>query len=179
MARSRGVTRARLPQRRGRAWEEAVGRNGVQTPISATGSVIATSVVAALSDGLTIARIRGRLDMWLSAADAVSSGFSGAVGIGVVSSAAATAGAASVPTPLTEQAWDGWMWWQSFGLFAPIAALSSSTPLDGSQLHVEIDTKAMRKIAIDESLVAVIEVVEVTTAVLQWRIDSRMLVLLP
>ena len=175
----RGSFRGRSSQRRRTGWEDGPGRDTVQTAITASANAIATSALVSLEDGLTVARLRGRLEMWLSAADAVNSGFSGAFGIGIATSDAISVGATAVPTPITEQDWDGWLFWQSFGLFAPIGALTASTSLDGTQLRMDVDSKAMRKFDENMALYAVVEVGEVASATLQWRFDSRLLLFLP
>ncbi len=132
MARSRGVYRGRQSPRRSVGWDFGPGGAAAQTQISATGSVIATSVANVLEDGLTLVRLRGRFHAYLSTASGAQTGFTGAFGIAVVTAAAAAAGAASVPTPITEQDWDGWLYWQSIGIFSAIGPLTgAATELAG------------------------------------------------
>ena len=186
MPRSSGLSRGRrISQRRRKGWDVGPGQAGPQSQISATTAVIASSAGAFGQDGLTVMRLRGEAMFFLSAATAVNDGFRGAFGIGIATTAAVVAGAASVPTPIGEQAWDGWMFWQPLRLIAaaPIDG-SVSTDADGmnsvtASIRFEVDTKAMRKVAIDESIYAAIDVTEVGTAVMNWFFDSRVLVALP
>ena len=184
MARSRGFRQAPQTRRR-KGWEVGIGQVAPQTAITGSSSVIVTSGLQPTIDGLTLLRTRGSLLYFLSLATAALDGFRGAFGIGIVTSAAFTAGAASVPTPITEQGWDGWLFWHRIDATAasPIAGGVSADadallPLVAGE-RVEIDSKAMRKVAQDETIFAAIELVEVGTATFQWAVDSRMLFALP
>jgi len=172
-------------RRRQPAWEAGVGQTGVQNQISASTAVIGAAAVQPTTDGLTLIRTRGRLQMFLSAATAALDGFTGAVGIGLATAAAVTAGAASVPTPIGEQDWDGWLWWQAI-------QLKCADPLDANlsvdkdavsgniaYMNIDIDSKAMRKLGLQDSLYLSLEVAEVGTAILNWSFDTRMLFKLP
>jgi len=103
----------------------------------------------------------------LTTATSVGDGFFGAIGVGVVTAAAAAAGVASIPTPLTEAGWDGWMLHRYFALEAALGAGS-----DGEFVNLQLDSKAMRKLTEDDSLAMVAEVAEngTATATLQARI---------
>ena len=167
---SRGFARA---QRRRRGWETGPGDATFQSTLSASG-VALTSGASVLVDGLTIARIRGVLTLQLLTGG-VADGFSGAFGIGICTDAAFAIGATAVPTPVTELAWDGWMYWTTFGL----RAAGSTVTWAGQNDRIVVDTKAMRKISSDMTVFAAIEVTEIGTASLAWHFDSRLLALLP
>ena len=120
--------------------------------------------------------------MFLLSASAAGHGFHGAFGIAKATSAAVLAGAASVPTPLTEEAWDGWLYHRYFSVFAPgaIAAATAAQQMDGANgtiasLRLEVDSKAMRKQDVNEAMYACLEVVEVGTADMRWAFNCRQL----
>ena len=123
----------------------------------------------------TVIRIRGRFDAFLVSYTSAGDGFQGAVGIGLATLAAVTAGAASVPTPITEQSFDGWLWHSYFGVHGALAAGSTSTG-DTHAFSLEIDSKVMRKVGDEVAIYAILEVVEIGTAVANFFLDSRMLV---
>ncbi len=151
------------------------------TTSTAFSGAVSTFLGAALSptiDGTTVARIRGRFLFQLITASAIGDGLVGAFGIGLASLAAVTAGAASVPTPIQEQAADSWLFW------TPIQAISSDASDTGlsnsSSLNIEVDTKAMRKWSTEDALYAVVEIeTEEGTATAEAWFDSRTLLFLP
>ena len=107
-----------------------------------------------------------------NAATAVGDGYTGACAIGLVTTAAFTAGVTAIPTPLTELGWDGWLWYQFFDIRAGLdVALNSNI----SQ-QFEVDSKAMRKLTEDMTCVAVIEIVEQGTAQIEVLFNSRQLI---
>jgi len=185
VARSRGLSRGHPSTRRKVGWEQGVGQVAVQTQVNSSVALIATAALAVLDDGITLVRTRGSAMFQLESATSGLDGFAGAIGIGVATSAAVTAGAASVPTPITEQAWDGWLYWNRLDLRAASvmgSAAASDIDILNSVTAVQrfdIDSKAMRKLRVDDSIYCAIEVTEVGTAVMSWRIDSRMLFKLP
>ncbi len=163
--------------RRRTSW--GVGPKGALTfstsnPVAAFGST-----AVALSDGLTIVRIRGELLMYLTVADAINAGYDEvAVGICVVSENAAGVGITAVPTPITDVAWDGWMWMWQGSMKAAVA--NEFDRGQTSSVRAIVDTKAMRKIKETDVIVAVAEAgAEATNASLSLRFNSRTLVKLP
>ena len=161
------------------------GVDGAPQGISASTASLATGLAVVLESGLTLVRTRGDLNLILQIAGN-QEGFHGAFGIAIATSPAVTAGIASVPTPITEEDWDGWLYHRYFSLIAggAIAAATAAQQADqvnasSAALHIEVDSKAMRKLAVDETLYAAIEVVELGTATMQWAFNSRMLVKLP
>ena len=169
-SRARGQRSQRLTQ-----WGQGPG-GLASNSLTGTGSQLLGSAIAFGAAG-TVVRIRGWFDAYLSSYTTAGDGFQGAVGIGLVSEAAFDAGIASVPTPITEAAWDGWMWHQFFGAHGGLAAGSSAVGVGQGVAGVsrEIDTKAMRKVSDEMVVFAVIEATEVGTAVLLVNLDSRLL----
>ncbi len=102
---------------------------------------------------LTIIRTRGMISV-KPTSYAVDLSIAGAVGIGVVSAEAFTAGIASVPEPFSDGDWGGWFVWRSFGHHYEV--LDATSSLLGSW-SMEIDSKAMRKVTPNEVMVVVAE----------------------
>ena len=191
MARPRGFgfrTNLGRSQRRKSSWQfgTQTGVDGASQAISSSSSVIATGAVGIITDGLTLVRTRGDLNLFLTSATTAGDGFHGAFGIAVASAAAVLAGIASVPTPITEEEWDGWLYHRYFSLFAggTIAAATAAQQQDqvnssSAALHIEVDSRAMRKVETDMTIYAAIEVVELGAAGMDWAFNSRSLFKLP
>jgi len=174
----RGSGRGRMAARRRTSWELGPG-DCVETSVIGTGTVFIGMALTPTIDGLTLARLRGRFSMFLTAASAAGDGFCGAFGIGLATAAAVSAGIGSVPTPITEQAWDGWLFWEPIQLFAGDKTAGDVNWLPAVSQFV-VDTKAMRKLVVEDALYAVLEVeVEEGTATAEVRFDSRTLMMLP
>jgi len=185
-------SRSRFPRssgaRRKTSWAagpETSGGGGVQT-FTGTIAQLAGTAVQATVDGLTLVRTRGELLIFLRTASASDNGFFGAFGIAKATSAAVLAGAASVPTPIAEESWDGWLYHRYLSVMSagPIAAATAAQEALQvnnvcAALRIEIDSKAMRKQDISEAFYAVLELTEVGTADLTWQFNSRLLLKLP
>ena len=182
MARRRGFP-ARSPYpKRLNAW--SVGPISATQAITSTTPVLWTAgVVLESADEATIVRIRGEALIYLVASSATNAGgFTGAMGIGIATSAAFAVGQTAVPTPLTESDWDGWMWHRFFTLQSAgpidsgVAADIDQTNPTTAALRVEIDSKAMRKLQADYVVYGAVEMgVEAGTADARFSADSRML----
>ena len=189
LRRSRFPTSSARSSRRKTSWtvgpETSV--NGATQVITASSAVLATTGAAVAEDGLTLVRTRGELVCLLGISASQGDGFHGAFGIGVATLAAFTAGIGSVPTPLTEEDWNGWLYHRYFGLFSggPIAAATAAQQGDqvnstSAALRVEVDSKAMRKLSMDMIVYAAVEVVELGAASsMEFAFNSRLLVKLP
>ena len=131
---------------------------GGQTPLalSASTTAILGSGVAALIDGLTIARVRGYLDISVLTAGGASNGFHGAVGMCVVPANAFGIGITAINHPVTDAEWDGWMWHTYFRVLQGLAVGNASL-----SFRMAIDAKAKRKLTDGDLLVAVLETTEV------------------
>jgi len=186
VARPRGSFRGRQSSpRRKVGWEQGPGKTTAQAAISTSSSVIVDAALSVLLDGLTLVRTRGQLLLRLTSATSEGNGFQGAFGIGVATTAAVVAGAASVPTPITEQAWDGWLYWTPI-ILRSVGVMDGTAANDADSINavsavqrIDVDSKAMRKLKADDSIYAILEVTEGGTANLAWEFDSRMLFKLP
>ena len=186
MARLRGLRSAR-PTSPGRrtAWgfgPATTGPGGLQT-ITASGKLLFGVAAAAVTDGQTIVRTRGELVALLSSADAVTSGFHGAFGIAKVTAQAVAIGVTAVPGPLTDDDWDGWLYHRYLSCISADPATTTgavTAPLQlgagSGAIRLEVDSKAMRKIAENESVVAMMEMMEIGVASLRVFFNSRLLV---
>jgi len=105
-------------------------------------------------------------DESVSAAD---SAYTLVYGCGVVERNALAAGAAALPSPDTDQDWDGWFVHGALTGGAPTSGLTDS-PL-GVQ-RATVSSKAMRKVGQDEAVVLIIEPLTVlgTTGIQFWGI---------
>ncbi len=173
LARGRSYPRRGLPSRRKTGWEEGPGANSIVTQ---TGSGVAIFTVGQSTtvDGITVVRIRGFVELLITAATSAGDGFHGALGIGIVSTPAFSVGVTAMPTPVTEVEWEGWMWHQYFSLTSPVA-----TSDNNARQVFEIDSKAMRKVDSEETFFAAVESTEVGTSTLKTRLGTRMLFKLP
>jgi len=177
VAHSRGFPRGRLIQnRRKTTWDFGPGGTAPQA-ISGSGSILLVSALISVVNGITLVRLRGAFRWYLTLATNPGDGFQGAFGVGIATSAAVVAGAAAVPTPLTEQGSDNWMYWRAIGIHGPVA--SSTSLNDATVESFEVDSKAMRKFPTEMSIYAAVELVEIGTATADLFFDSRVLGKLP
>ena len=102
-------------------------------------------------EGETLARVRGLATLSLKTSNAIGDGLFGAIGMAIVTTAAATAGVGSIPTPITEAGWDGWLLHQYLAVEEAIVAGQAVGAFDRRVL----DSKAMRKANEDESIILV------------------------
>ncbi len=173
MARRRGSFQAPvLRTRRKTGWEEGVGGQAVLTR-TASGAIFVGSALSVLFDGLTLVRVRGMIELTLQSVSAAGDGFAGAFGIAVTSLDAVTAGVASVPQPVADMDWDGWLWHQFIFLHATSATLSETNP---NRINIPIDSKAMRKIGVNDAIYLMVELTEIGTAEIDIFADTRVLV---
>jgi len=181
VARFRGsFPRNQRSPRRKTEWGLGPGGPGV-TGITASQNNIIGSAIQALEPGVTVGRIRGEFMAYLSLATSSLDGFTGAFGIGMATLAAFNAGVASLPTPVTEDGWDGWMYHRFLAFKAGFAYSTGADPGGNlmNALRFEVDVKAMRKLDRDMVIYAATEFAEVGTANLQVYFDSRALAILP
>ena len=152
--------------RRLTAWDVGIQTTGggAAQMISSSSAVLFGTGATPTHDGITMIRIRGEFNMRLTSAGGASEGFHGAIGLAKAPSAAFLAGIASLPTPITEDAWDGWFYHQYINLFAMSAGITE----DSSWQRITVDVKAMRKLPEDEVLYGAIELTEVGVAVMAF-----------
>ena len=164
--------------RRRVGWEEGTGGTGSET-VGASSSIIVGSSLAVLADGFTLVRMRGHISAFLTAVTGAGDGFTGAFGIGLATTAAIAVGVSAVPTPITEQDWDGWLYWTPFWCRGVKASSTDGANAVSGAFRQEIDSKSMRKVGESMSFYAAFEVVETGSAVMEFMHDSRMLFKLP
>ena len=143
-----------------------------------SGSAFIGTVITPTEARLTVVRMRGEFMGYLRSASALGDGFSGAFGIGLATQAAVAAGITSVPTPLTEEGSDNWLYHRYFHLAAPgqiDTTAAESVSYGPAFVRFEVDTKAMRKMTDTDSLYAAIEVTLNPTAVAEFFFNSRTL----
>ena len=141
----------------------------VNASVTTGASVVATLVTEAnleQSPNPTLVRIRGNLLVTLISSAAVPSSTHMVMGIKLASSAAITGTAVEVP--FTDVGSD-WIWWKAVPLVLLTGGSVASPNGDGltSNVRIEVDSKAMRKVKLNEALVLVMEnlVSESTTTV--------------
>ena len=155
-----------------RDWGVGPGGTGITT-LTASGSLFLGSGATPTAQEITVMRTRGICDLFLSGVPATDGdGYFGAIGLGVVTNAAFAAGITAVPTPITEAVWNGWLWHSFFSVHWPETSLA---PGSAAHQRIEIDSKAMRKFDTSQTLMAVIEVVEIGAAEINVFLDTRML----
>ena len=161
--------------RRKTTW--TVGPEGSVQLTSAAASVFSGGAIA-IDDGLTIVRTRGELNVGLSVAAVALDGFARfAFGMCIVSENAAGVGVTAIPSPITDETWDGWYVYYTGSLFSVVATAVLDNAEGVANLRLPIDSKAMRKFKRTDVIVAVIETAtEVGTASLTARLSSRTLV---
>jgi len=177
VARPRGFPRDRVRgPRRQTGWEAGVSEVTTSTNISADTGFIFGTGISPTQDGLTLVRTRGFFRISLTAATAAGDGYVGAVGIGIASNQAFAVGATAVPLPVDENAAESWVWHQEFAIIAPDVTSVDARSMD---FHVQIDSKAMRKVGANEILYMALQATETGTAVAEAVANSRMLFKLP
>ena len=129
-------------------------------------------------DGTTLLRLRGTFTAHVSAIAAALDGFTGAFGVGIIDLQAFTTGVTACPTPIAEQDWDGWLFWETFSLKSVTATISDGVNSIGLYLQMPVDTKAMRKVKQDDVIYAAVEVTEAGTSQINYHFDSRLLLAL-
>ena len=172
MARSRSGFQHRSQTRRETEWNVGTGGTGL-TSAGASSVQFLGSNLAPIASGLTLIRTRGLLDIFIDGAPTTDGdGYFGAFGIAVVTAASVAAGITAVPTPITEQGWDGWLYHNFFSVHAGDVSLA---PYSSSHQRIEVDSKAMRKFPLETLMYASLEVVEIGAATLNVFWDSRVL----
>jgi len=175
MARGNQYFRGRPPRSSGvaRDWDNGPGGTGL-TQLTATGSAFLGTGFSPTGSELTIMRTRGLCEVHLEATGASDGdGFFGAVGIGVCPLISFQQGIASVPTPITELSWDGWLYHQFISVHQPDITFGGS---GAAYQRFDIDSKAKRKHDNQEVVYAVVEVVEIGTATLNVFFNTRQLI---
>ena len=175
MARPRGFLPRRTTSKRQTAW--GFGPDEVDGSIGASGSQLWTNGIILVAEiNATIVRIRGKMRIQLLTATAAGDGFFGALGLCLVSTDAFVAGVASIPGPLNDLPWGGWIWHSFFDVRTITGTIADGVNAATASTLIDIDSKAMRKWGVNETLVGVIEHVESGTATAELQGDTRVLV---
>ncbi len=168
--RSRGRSRAAFvrPAPKTKIWITA----GVAEQALASGAVtLLTSLNAAALALRPFTVLRTRLEiMWRSDQSAASETPTGAIGFIIVKESASTIGVTAVPTPLTEGDADFFVYQ---GVTTSILSLSSIGVLERGNRYV-IDSKAMRKVGVQDDIISVGETR--STGGAQYNVEGRMLI---
>jgi len=140
--------RGRAPQRR-MSWIGAVDAG--ELVLTGTQALL-QSLTPSDIDAVTVTRCRGSIHI-TAVPDAAGDADVIAFGIAVVSSQAATAGGAALPSPAGAPGYP-FLWHQ----FVPIrsAAATAASDLEAFNFRIEIDSKAMRKMKSVQETVALI-----------------------
>ena len=173
--RQRGFSPGRQALRRKTSWGLGPGGTGA-TQVTSSGALIVGAGASATDDGLTLVRTRGSFDMQIADTAGISDAIIGAMGIGIVTAEAFAIGITAVPSPITDDVWDGWLFHQYFG-YSP--GLIISTTLVSAGYRIPVDSKAMRKLDFGDTIFFGLETVETGTVVLNVMANSRLLVKLP
>ena len=171
MARRRGFSHRSQGFRPSRDWGDGVGSQS-SLSLSASGNAFLGAGVVTTTSEVTLLRTRGLFTAKIITATAAGDGFFGAIGIGLTTLAAFNAGISSVPTPVTEVGWDGWLYHSFFGVHS---ALGNGAGEPSLGMRIEVDSKAMRRFDAEQVLYAAIEVTEEGAATMDVFMDSRML----
>ncbi len=164
--------------RRKTTWE--FGPNAQDVTVSSSAQkLFTTGIQLASVTQATIVRIRGFINIWMTAGTASGDGFMGAFGIGIATADALAAGVAAVPSPLEDEFWDGWMWHSYWDTRVLTATFADGVNAGSVYQRIEIDTKAMRILRDDEVLFGTNDQVESGTATAEYNAESRVLLKLP
>jgi len=178
VARLRSTRFPRISGARRRKVTWSIGPQGQIASINSTSNNIFPSGSIALLNDLTIVRLRGWLNLWITTANASADGFQWAFGICNITENAAGVGVTAIPDPLVDVAWDGWFVYDTGWLEAvnntPIVDVSI-----GVMHRLMIDSKAMRKVHATDVLTAALGVSEVGTASMRASLSTRVLAKLP
>ncbi len=140
-------------QRRKSTWIGPAAQAFISVP--STTKVLISSFDAA-ANGLpspTVVRTRGEVSVRPTLTNADLS-LVGAWGLAVVTDRAFAAGQASIPGPFTDAGWDGWFAW---GSFSQRWDFSDATGARFGDRAYPVDSKGMRKITDDETVVLMAE----------------------
>lgn len=125
----------------------------VQGPVGVASGGATALAFAAFTESQTVIRTRGVVSINPQAVSA-DVDITGAVGICVVSDEARVAGVASMPEPFTDGDWGGWYVWLPFSFHFEFATAAA---VNYPNWNFEIDSKAMRRVSPNETLVCVAE----------------------
>lgn len=135
---------------------------------SSTTAIFGSGLVA--TEPVTVVRTRGYFEIQLIATAAALDGFNWAAGVGIVSADAFAVGVTAVPNPFDDIDWGGWLWHQQGAMHNNIATIGRE-----NVMFFDYDSKAMRKLGVNEVLFVSMQVGEIGTATMNVRTGSRCL----
>jgi len=143
------VTRTRVRGRRQPvSWSGIVA--GGFTAVPASSKVLLASFIPNYPGGSTVRRLRGTF-LVISDQTAAPEAQNGAIGACVVGDTAVGVGISAIKDPVTDVSDDTWFWYHSFNFVNP------ATVTEGQATRmIDIDSKAMRKVQIGDTVVFVI-----------------------
>ena len=174
LARRRGlvITGARRGERRKTEWVGSADTTGIKALGGNSAVLDQTQAGSAIDAPATVVRTRGSLWVRSDQVSGTEDPF-GAIGFAVVSAQAAAIGVTAVPTPITDEGSDLFFVWEPFQASIVVA---SSIGIDANPMReYKIDSKAMRKLTSDETIIVVLENASATAA-LSYILKFRMLI---
>ena len=162
--------------RRRTDWSDGPGASdGTNLQLTASGQSGVGVGQTPIGEEVTIIRTRGILSLSLGLATSANDGFWGALGIGITTVQAFTdVGITALPIPLDDVFWDGWLYHTFFDIRSSVASSTANAGVNGMMV-LPIDSKASRKLQLNEVVFMVVQVVETGTAVVNIHAATRML----
>ncbi len=139
--------------RRRTTWEGASISLSLTTGVQAQTAIVTETNLEQFPNP-TIVRIRGELTVAVTAAGAAGANANCVMGIKLATSSAFAAGGASVESPATEVGGD-WIWWHAATMRNLAALPTANDDNIGILRTVKIDSKAMRKVSVNQVLIFV------------------------
>ncbi len=165
--------------RRQTSWAEGPSQQPIT--LSAIGSTAWEFGTGTVEDGTTLIRTRGEFTLTVILVGAGGDGFDeAAVGIGVTTEEAfAVGGTTSLPSPLADLDWDGWLYHRLLAQFRGFSTTEVGRgPMEA--VRIEIDSKAMRKFEDGMVVFGAVELgIETGTCQMEFGARTRLLVKLP
>ena len=166
---ARPVRRFREGSKRKTSWSSTVPETTF-TSLAASTAIIDSTFVVSGDQPETLIRTRGQLLVTTDQQAAAENPF-GAFGIAIVSNEAVAVGVTAVPLPYTDSESDLWLLHQFFA--APMRFVTSGMAVTAQRY--DLDSKAMRIVSPDQTVVLVMEVATGSGVGIQYRLDARLL----
>lgn len=147
--------------RQRKEWK-SLGAGGIDATLSSAGNNL--MVNNPFGEPCTILRIIGEVTVSFAVQTLVAGDAANiTMGIGIVSSDAATVGSTAMPDPVSDPGFP-WLWWYSTQL-RNMSVTTESLFADGAgYARIRVESKAMRKVSPSESLVVVAEWTDINGA---------------
>jgi len=118
-------------------------------------------------------RTHGQMSMVQLTAAAAGDGFFTAIGIAVCTLDAFTIGITAMPGPISDIDWSGWLFHEMFHVISNDASPAGADAL--TQVDIKLESKAMRKLGLNDVVFLMVETIEVGTATMEVFGMTRML----